>query len=217
MSGGQGEPAPGGADPTMEDILASIRKILNEDEAATPPDTPAPAPYALTADMLLDDAPPVADAAPLAMAEPAPPPMAAPLAMAEPAPQPMAAPLAMAEPAPPPMAAAAMLAAPAPETPAAAPEPPALPTVANYPPAADLSALVAPAVAAAAAASLGSLARAVAAERHSPVHRGGPSIEDVVREELRPLLKAWLDTNLPPLVERLVRVEIERVVGRSLP
>jgi len=38
-----------------------------------------------------------------------------------------------------------------------------------------------------------------------------------VREEIRPLLQAWLDANLPALVERQVRVEIERVVGRALP
>jgi cell pole-organizing protein PopZ len=38
-----------------------------------------------------------------------------------------------------------------------------------------------------------------------------------VRAELRPLLKQWLDTNLPGMVERLVRVEIERVVGRVVP
>ena len=57
---------------------------------------------------------------------------------------------------------------------------------------------------------------ASAAERQAPVYRSGPSIEDVVREELRPLLKAWLDQHLPPLVERLVRTEIERVVGRAL-
>jgi uncharacterized protein len=37
------------------------------------------------------------------------------------------------------------------------------------------------------------------------------TLEDLVREMLRPLLKAWLDDNLPPVVERLVRVEIERV------
>jgi len=49
------------------------------------------------------------------------------------------------------------------------------------------------------------------------VRSGGPTIEDIVREELRPLLKAWLDTNLPPIVERLVRAEIERVVGRVVP
>ncbi len=37
------------------------------------------------------------------------------------------------------------------------------------------------------------------------------TLEDLVTEMLRPLLKAWLDDNLPPLVERLVRTEIERV------
>jgi cell pole-organizing protein PopZ len=37
------------------------------------------------------------------------------------------------------------------------------------------------------------------------------TLEDLVTEMLRPLLKAWLDDNLPPLVERLVRKEIERV------
>ena len=37
------------------------------------------------------------------------------------------------------------------------------------------------------------------------------TLEDLVKEMLRPMLKTWLDDNLPPLVERLVRVEIERV------
>lgn len=37
------------------------------------------------------------------------------------------------------------------------------------------------------------------------------TLEDLVKDMLRPMLKAWLDTNLPPLVERLVRDEIERV------
>jgi cell pole-organizing protein PopZ len=37
------------------------------------------------------------------------------------------------------------------------------------------------------------------------------TLEDLVREMLRPMLKAWLDDNLPSLVERLVRAEIERV------
>ncbi len=43
------------------------------------------------------------------------------------------------------------------------------------------------------------------------------TLEDLVREMLRPLLKAWFDDNLPPLVERLVRAEIERVArGRPM-
>ena len=37
------------------------------------------------------------------------------------------------------------------------------------------------------------------------------SLEDLVREMLRPMLKSWLDENLPGMVERLVRAEIERV------
>jgi cell pole-organizing protein PopZ len=37
------------------------------------------------------------------------------------------------------------------------------------------------------------------------------TLEDLAREMLRPMLKAWLDDNLPPLVERLVQAEIERV------
>jgi cell pole-organizing protein PopZ len=36
-----------------------------------------------------------------------------------------------------------------------------------------------------------------------------------VREEIKPVLKAWLDTHLPTLVERIVRTEIERVVEQS--
>ncbi len=40
---------------------------------------------------------------------------------------------------------------------------------------------------------------------------GGRSLEDVTRELLRGMLKQWLDDNLPPLVERLVREEIARV------
>ncbi|HEX4236986.1 MAG TPA: DUF2497 domain-containing protein [Xanthobacteraceae bacterium] len=37
------------------------------------------------------------------------------------------------------------------------------------------------------------------------------TLEDLVREMLRPMLKVWLDDNLPGMVERLVRAEIERV------
>ena len=77
------------------------------------------------------------------------------------------------------------------------------------------AALVAPAAAAAAATSVDALMRTLAAERSAAVSRGLVTIEDLVREEIRPLLKAWLDNHLPPVVERLVQAEIERVVGRS--
>jgi cell pole-organizing protein PopZ len=75
--------------------------------------------------------------------------------------------------------------------------------------------LLDPLAAAAAAAALGQLSRAVSQERTAHVTRGGPSIEDVVREELRPMLKAWLDAHLPATVERLVRAEIEKVMARQ--
>ena len=46
-------------------------------------------------------------------------------------------------------------------------------------------------------------------------HSGGPTVEDMIRQELRPLLKAWLDAQLPELVERVVRAEIARIVERT--
>jgi hypothetical protein len=79
------------------------------------------------------------------------------------------------------------------------------------------SALLAPETEAAATTSVGNLMRSLATERTMRVHRDGPTIEDIVREELRPLLKQWLDAHLPDLVERLVQAEIERVVHRAVP
>ena len=43
---------------------------------------------------------------------------------------------------------------------------------------------------------------------------GGRNLEDIVKEMLRPMLKDWLDKNLPPLVERYVEREIVRLTRR---
>ena len=190
MSGTAPPPA-GGQDQSMDDILASIRRILNEDEAA--------AQAAEVAEVAQPEAP-------TAEEPEAPPPPRAPAP--EFAPPPIA-------PSPPPPAArsgpepldltADMLVSPPVQAASA-------PRMAMD----DASGLIAPAAAAAAAASVGSLLRAVSSERGSQVYRGGPSIEDLVREEIRPILKDWLDMHLPPMVERLVRAEIERVVNRGL-
>ncbi|MCD8570572.1 MAG: DUF2497 domain-containing protein [Alphaproteobacteria bacterium] len=59
--------------------------------------------------------------------------------------------------------------------------------------------------------AISGLAAKAAVERH-----GGRTIEDVVRDELRPMLREWLDKNLPPLIERLVQDELERVTKRVL-
>ena len=51
---------------------------------------------------------------------------------------------------------------------------------------------------------------------HTVLTQNARTLEDLVKELLKPMLKVWLDDNLPPLVERLVRAEIERVArGRS--
>jgi cell pole-organizing protein PopZ len=46
---------------------------------------------------------------------------------------------------------------------------------------------------------------------HTVLLQNPRTLEDLVREMLKPMLKAWLDDNLPNIVERLVRAEIERV------
>jgi cell pole-organizing protein PopZ len=46
---------------------------------------------------------------------------------------------------------------------------------------------------------------------HTVLMQNSRTLEDLVREMLKPMLKAWLDDNLPNIVERLVRAEIERV------
>ncbi|MEJ0020410.1 MAG: DUF2497 domain-containing protein [Acetobacteraceae bacterium] len=178
-----GAAAPAG-DPSMEDILASIRRILSEDETAPAATAAAPSAEAKGTEETPGDGVLVLDPAML-VPEPAaaPPPAIAP-APVEPVP--------IAE-----------------ITPVLAVPPDPMPPVSPN--------LVAPEAAAAAASSVGSLMRTLAAERTMQVRSGGPTIEDIVREEIRPMLKLWLDTNLPPLVERLVRAEIERVVGRAVP
>ncbi len=158
-------PASPADDPSMEDILASIRRILSEEEQQ-----PTLAPTG-------GDEPPSEDDDVLVL-EPS---MMVPESIQ-----------------------------PESEEPASAP-------VSASPETADPTSLVAPETARAAAASVAGLVATLAGERETRIHREGPTIEDLVRAELRPLLKTWLDTHLPPVVERLVRAEIERVVGRALP
>lgn len=52
--------------------------------------------------------------------------------------------------------------------------------------------------------------------RKTAVEHGGITLEEIVRSELNPLLRDWLDRNLPSIIERLVREELERVAKRAL-
>ncbi|MCJ2036035.1 PopZ family protein [Methylobacterium sp. J-068] len=56
-----------------------------------------------------------------------------------------------------------------------------------------------------------SVAQAFDMLSHTVMSSQARTVEDLVQDMLRPMLKDWLDENLPSLVERLVRAEIERV------
>src|SRR4051794_23918973 len=88
-------------------------------------------------------------------------------------------------------------------------EPPAPASAADRRPAADERGLLSVPAAAAVDSAFNALA-------HTVQVRDGRTLEDFISELLRPMLKTWLDENLPAMVERLVRAEIERVSrGRS--
>ena len=67
-------------------------------------------------------------------------------------------------------------------------------------------------------ATIADMLRSVIADRQpTSVYDGGPTVTDLVRAELKPLLRSWLDANLPSLVEKIVRAELDRAAGRPAP
>jgi cell pole-organizing protein PopZ len=168
-------------EPSMEEILASIRRIIAEDGEP-------------------------AAAAPAAKAEAKP--------EAKPAEEPAADEIleltevveAESAPAPPPQAAAPVIPLPQ-RTPE--PRPVEQPAPAG-------EGIVSPAAAAASVAALSQItALSSRPEPRGDIGLGGGhlTLEMLVREELRPILKDWLDRNLPEMVQRLVSQEIARLVG----
>jgi cell pole-organizing protein PopZ len=67
------------------------------------------------------------------------------------------------------------------------------------------------------AAAIGSLAKLT---KRMPINNSrsydGVTLEDIVRELLHPMLREWMDDNLPPMVERIVQKEIEKMARRAL-
>jgi len=68
--------------------------------------------------------------------------------------------------------------------------------------------------------ALSELASAVAREEVSqgvdvPLGTSSHTLAEIVTELLRPMMREWLDQNLPGLIERLVRKEIEKLVRRA--
>lgn len=159
------------AEPSMEEILASIRRIISEEEQA-------PAPEAVL-DLTETEAPAPAPA-PLAAAAPPPAASEDDIVFDE-------------EP------------ASAPAFEAAAPAAP----VYTPPPSVDVAGvdtILSPPTASAAA---GAMARLAGTLRISDAPN--QTIEGVVRELLKPMLKEWLDKNLPAIVESRVEAELERI------
>jgi cell pole-organizing protein PopZ len=237
----------------MEEILASIRRILKDEQSG---EQDAPPQAAEDEDILVLDSSMVVKPAPAPVFHPEPielepayppaayaPPAAEPAAYAPPAPF-FETPLHETEPAAAPQAADAFDAEeePPPHL-TSEPSEPDYPAAENVtfdlPPLDDVDngagsaeeiympddneqnfqaphGLVGEAASEAAASSIGSLIRSISSERQIAIGRPGLTLEDLVREELRPLLKSWLDSNLPALVERIVRAEIQRVVERSI-
>jgi cell pole-organizing protein PopZ len=69
--------------------------------------------------------------------------------------------------------------------------------------------------ASAASQSFAGLAGAVSSSRGVPLGGGQRTIEELVKEMLRPMLKQWLDANLPGLVQRIVEREVAKLAGRA--
>jgi cell pole-organizing protein PopZ len=62
---------------------------------------------------------------------------------------------------------------------------------------------------------LADLARAILSQRELQVGGSDITLEGMVRQMMKPLLSEWLDQNLPYLIERLVKKEIDRMINRA--
>jgi len=65
------------------------------------------------------------------------------------------------------------------------------------------------------AAAFAALARSSQSRDGGLALGSGRTLEDLVQEMIRPMIKEWLDKNLPPMAERLVRKELERLSRRA--
>ena len=188
-------------EPSMEEILASIRRIIADDQAFSTRHADEVAPGTDEPEAAADVVPEPAAVEPAAPVRPvAPPPVdPAPLAVPQEAAEP---------PSSPPRAVDLRGSIDRDETeavqPAANTAIAAVPASTAPPAPAPDTPLVSPQTDAAVSSAFGALVA-------SQFMRETAVMPELIREMLRPMLKTWLDDNLPVIVERLVRVEIERV------
>lgn len=193
-------------EPSMEEILASIRKIISEDgEEEQQEEAVEEAPLEL-----VDEAEPAEpEEAPLELTEEAESEEAHEIEFVDDEPESLTA-EALApelEPEPEPI--------PEPELEAAfEPESVSESVVATPPaPVEAIEKIVSEPALQAGAAAFGELARSVRPER---LPGGGTTVEELATELMRPMLREWLDENLSDMVERLVRREIERMARNGI-
>ncbi len=192
----------------MEEILASIRRIISEDDAPAEA-APAPAPAVVEP----EPSPAMMDLTP-SVVEPAHSEEDV-LELTDRYEAPAAETIGDLDVAAPPEETAAW--APEPE-PAPAPEPEPFPAAFAEPapapaPAPSYDSLVGDSAAASAASAFAGLSAALRKPDPLDVPSGGvgPTIDDLARALLKPMLKDWLDANLPGIVDAAVRKEVERI------
>ena len=186
-------------EPTMEEILASIRRIISEDDAPAAEAAPAAAesPAATEPAPMPDPEPEPAEEAILELTDRYEPPVVESIgdldisAAEEPEPEPFPT--------------------------ALQPEPrPAFAEPAPSETSAPVEALVGASAAASAASAFAGLSASLARPEPAALVGGsGPTIDALARELLRPMLKEWLDENLPGIVEAAVRKEVERIARNA--
>ena len=192
-------------EPTMEEILASIRRIISEDDApaeaapvaAAPQPAPPPAPEPAVAYAPAVETPPVeephaAEEDVLELTEAYEAPAAESIGDLD---------ISTAEPFP---EETVFAEAPAPE-PVYAPAPAPV-----------HESLVGDSAAASAASAFAGFASTI--RKPDPIETmggSGPTVDELARSLLRPMLKEWLDANLPAIVEAQVRKEVERIARNA--
>src|SRR5882757_2682903 len=227
-------------EPSMEEILASIRRIIADDEAKPAAAEKPASPPAAAKPAVMKDIPPSAIAPapkPVAAPKPAPPPPApapepivsnnqddidamlasldaatpeADIRPAQPEPEPdvfeLTDEMALPEPAPAP--AAATFSKVEPQDDIEFTEAKAARRQATYEPPFESAAPARPILSHSTVSAVESAFHSLA---NTVLSNNARTLEDLVKEMLRPMLKSWLDDNLPGLVERIVKAEIKRV------
>ena len=227
-------------EPSMEEILASIRRIIADDEAKPAAAEKPASPPAAAKPAVMKDIPPSAIAPapkPVAAPKPAPPPPApapepvvsnnqddidamlasldaatpeADIRPAQPEPEPdvfeLTDEMALPEPAPAPTA--ATFSKVEPQDDIEFTEAKAARRQATYEPPFESAAPARPILSHSTVSAVESAFHSLA---NTVLSNNARTLEDLVKEMLRPMLKSWLDDNLPGLVERIVKAEIERV------